>query len=388
LAAEYFFQLLNPAISLVLATTFLLLWRGRRGYIYLLLLAFAFMLCGAAFAANDFLEPFDGAALRVLVNSLFLAAVISACMSALVRIKVPVPTLLFTGLCVCGAIAFCWFLFVRPSIFARIYVVNAIFAVMAMSTTVALIRARPKNKMDWLFVGLAAFLLVISVSRPVAMSLEWLDINKDGPLTDSDYWATVQALTPLLALAIALAFIAAFGLQVFDELRDLADRDHLTGLLNRRGFDKRSEALLEASANDDQAAAMMIDIDNFKAINDRFGHSVGDQAIIAVGRVLMKRGGDDLVGRTGGEEFALFFKDANRTELLSRASSIRSDLSSATVEQLPQGHRLTVSIGIHQWRERETLSEMMRQADEALYVAKRSGKDQAAFSRPLLRSVS
>jgi diguanylate cyclase (GGDEF)-like protein len=384
---EFVFKLLNPAISLVLSATVLLLWRSHRTYRYLPLLALAFSFCGIAFAANDFLQGFDGPALRLLVNALFFGAVLSACLGASVRVRAPIAVAWFTALCLCGALSFCWFLFVQPSTPARIYVVNATFAAMALTTVITLIRAGPRSWVDWLFVGVAILLVLLSISRPIAMLVDGLDINVRGSLNDSDYWATVQALTPVVAVVILLAFLAAFGLQLFNELRDDAERDHLTGLLNRRGFEFRATAFLRSpTAAQYQAAVMLVDIDNFKAVNDTFGHAAGDRAIAAVAQVLAKQGAD-VVARVGGEEFALFYKDAHRGKLRWHASAIRAALERAEIEGLPEGRPLTVSIGIHLRHPFESLAEAMRQADGALYSAKRSGKNQATFAEPFLRSA-
>ncbi|MEO9341226.1 GGDEF domain-containing protein, partial [Mesorhizobium sp. SB112] len=368
--------------------TFLMLWQRRRSYRYPLLLALAFFMSGLGFAANDFLASFDGPALRVAANAFFLVSVLAACVSAFVRIDAPIPTTFFAVLCVLCATSFVWFLFIEPSTFARILIVNGTFAALASVTTWVQIRSKPKSTVDWLFVCLAGSILVQAIARPAAIIMQGLDINPDGPLRDSEYWATVQALTPLLTLVLALSFLVAFAVQVFNELRDEADQDYLSGLLNRRGFDAQANVAIRASpVKRWQPAVMIADIDNFKLINDTFGHSVGDHVIAAIARILGSHSHANIVGRTGGEEFGLYYDEARRSELLSHAAAIRAEISRASVDQLPRGYPLTISIGIHHRYQTESLSEMMREADHALYAAKAAGKDQAFITPLKLHSV-
>lgn len=389
MTGELAFKLLNPAISLVLVATFFLLWLRHKSHTHLLMLAGAFALSGTGFAANDFLHAYEGPALRIFVNGVFLVAVSAACLSALVRVRTPISLPLFTAIVTAGATGFSWFLFVEPSTTARIYIVNATFAVIAIMTGYALIRAKPQSKVDWSFVALAGFIFVLAIARPVATFMDRLDINPGGSIGASAYWATVQALTPLLALTIALSFLAAFAVQIFTELRNQAERDYLTGLLNRRGFDLQAAQSIDANRETIwQPALMIVDIDNFKLINDTFGHGTGDRVIIAVGRALAMHAEADIVGRIGGEEFALFYNRARRGELAACADAVGREIRRLRVTDLPVGYPLTVSMGIHPRHQSQSLREMMAQADRALYAAKSGGKDQALMTPLSLQPVS
>ncbi|MHB2264220.1 GGDEF domain-containing protein [Aliihoeflea sp. PC F10.4] len=392
MTGEFAFKLLNPAIFLVLAITFLAIWRRHRTHHHLLLLTCAFALSGIGFAANDFLHEYEGPALRVFVNGIFLVAVVCALISALIRARIPIPVAMLAALATAGTTAFSWFLFVEPSTEARIYVVNATFAALSLLTGVALMRAKPQSKIDWLFIGLAGFIFALSLARPIATWMDRLDINDGGSIGASVYWATFQALTPLLALTIALSFLAAFVVQIVTELRNQAERDYLTGLLNRRGFEHRATESIDAIDAIEgtmwQPAVMIVDIDNFKRINDTFGHGVGDRVVASVGRALSAQAGADVVGRIGGEEFALFYNRARRAELNTCAEAVRREIGRLRITDLPASYPLTVSIGIHPRHQLQTLREMMAQADKALYAAKAAGKDQAMMSPLSLQTVS
>ncbi|WP_127752594.1 GGDEF domain-containing protein [Devosia sp. 1566] len=389
MTGEFIFALLNPALSAVLGLTFLLLWRLRPNHDYLCVLALAFVCCGAAFVANDFLQHWEGPGLRIVVNLLFTVAVGALCVSAMVRVGAPVPVAAFAATNMLGAVLFLWFLLVAPSTEGRIYTANTTLAIMGAVTVWQLLQATPKSAVDWLFVGLGGLLVTLALARPLATVMHALDTNAGGSLQASDYWATVQAMTPVLATTTALAFFAAWTVRALSELRTEADRDHLTGLLNRRGFDAGVHAAMAApGAGRAQPAIMLVDIDNFKQVNDNFGHIAGDKVIAAASRVLASFGQTPLVGRTGGEEFALFFPQCQRSELLAIAESIRAAFPRVQIAGMPDDYPLSISIGIHSRHQSEPLSAMVASADEALYHAKTSGKNRAVMAPIALKTVA
>lgn len=388
MTGQFFFALLNPAIALVLATTFILLWRKRPARRHLLYIGIAFICCGLAFAVTDFLESFEGPVLRILSNAMFFAAILLACLATLERAGARFPVISLAVISIIATALFLWFLFVDPSVSARIYILNAAYALFAALTFRQLMKSGPQTRVDWLGLAVVVFLFLLAISRPIATLIGSLDLNVGGDLQDSVYWATVQALTPLLAIATASVFLFALVLELMGELRNEAERDYLTGLFNRRGFETRaSAALAESEPALWQPALMLADIDNFKKVNDAFGHGTGDQVIVAIAAVLAAHGGASLVARTGGEEFALFYTDTRRSDLLARAQRIRSELARHAVHGLPNGHPLTLSIGIHTRHQNETLGQMMEHADRALYAAKAEGKDRAVIAPLPLRSV-
>ena len=160
-------------------------------------------------------------------------------------------------------------------------------------------------------------------------------------------------------------------------LHDLASTDALTGLLNHGAFGAELERALDASRHSGECAALLLlDIDYFKSVNDRFGHQQGDQTLRLVGGVLAghKRRGD-LLGRLGGDEFGLLLSDADVEVTHRVAERIRAAVRSATEEtQWP----LTVSIGVAGLAGHTgSAEELLAAADRALYAAKAQGRDRA-----------
>ncbi|MEM7302076.1 MAG: GGDEF domain-containing protein [Pseudomonadota bacterium] len=152
-----------------------------------------------------------------------------------------------------------------------------------------------------------------------------------------------------------------------------ASLDDLTGALNRKHFFER----LQARRASDESAFLILDIDHFKQVNDTFGHQAGDRAIVLVARTI---GGmvrkTDLVGRIGGEEFAVFLPATPMVEAIRVAESMRSAISELSF--LPRNghsHGLTISVGVSRVHQNSDVSTIYDRADTALYEAKRSGRN-------------
>lgn len=176
------------------------------------------------------------------------------------------------------------------------------------------------------------------------------------------------------------------------ELVRLAERDSLTGCLNRRAFFSLSEPLLgrlRQEARD--MSCIMADIDYFKRVNDTYGHLVGDQAIIAVARAMtqLMRGGD-LLCRYGGEEFCIVLPGASEEAAVEVAERLRLEIerqagpSIRTVEDL----HITCSFGVSSLRSGvDSLPELIELADFALYASKRGGRNRVTLWAETIRNI-
>ncbi|MEO7916245.1 MAG: GGDEF domain-containing protein [Dokdonella sp.] len=182
----------------------------------------------------------------------------------------------------------------------------------------------------------------------------------------------------LLALALAVGCLALqFALLAAKE-SDRAMTDWLTGLLNRRGFFRALREVEQRFATEASGASVIvIDIDQFKAINDRFGHSTGDRALEALAELLRAQtNNENLVARTGGEEFCIVTPGADTPAAMALAESIlvacrRIDLSANDGQPVP----FTISAGVCDVGVGASFDEALIRADNALYVAKREGRN-------------
>jgi diguanylate cyclase (GGDEF)-like protein len=172
-------------------------------------------------------------------------------------------------------------------------------------------------------------------------------------------------------IIVALSLDAARQRQL---LRTQADTDELTGLLNRRAFNHRLDVLIHrARLTSTPLSLVELDIDGFKLINDRYGHSAGDAALVAVAGALMHsvREGE-FVARIGGEEFAIILPDTDAATSLTIADRCRR---SVTAEGY-SGPPLTMSAGVASYPRHAIAAEgLLRAADAALYAAKSAGRN-------------
>lgn len=187
------------------------------------------------------------------------------------------------------------------------------------------------------------------------------------------------ALLVLVALLFARPILHTFG--DFRRVASQAATDGLTGLANRRSFD--DELALEwrrAERVGDSLALVLADLDDFKSVNDGFGHQAGDAVLRRVAVILDSGGRQvDLAARYGGEEFALLAPETDLEGATKLAERLRSELEAATIT-LPDGRelRVTSSFGVAVKDGLEGPEDLIAAADEALYVAKRNGKNRVA----------
>ncbi len=191
-------------------------------------------------------------------------------------------------------------------------------------------------------------------------------------------WAVAAAgwwLVVELNLAVPLAIQAVMRTMGADVVR--SDHDPLTGVLNRRAFYERASLLLTSPGNDLHLIVVMIDLDEFKKLNDAYGHIAGDQALTAVGWALRENSNSSaIIGRFGGEEFIVV--DAVPAEL---AEELPTQLCVA-IAALPQPVTASVGAAIVRWDSAAAMDDLIRAADAAMYAAKRAGGNQTRISRP------
>ena len=165
------------------------------------------------------------------------------------------------------------------------------------------------------------------------------------------------------------------------ELRQALTSDHLTGVLNRRTFlDRAGRELAREGSPGDQCCIAMVDADHFKAVNDTYGHAVGDAALRAIAGVLqIELRKDDFVGRLGGEEFAVMMLNTCPQVAERISERLRVGVAALRLEHHGQVVPLTVSIGIASVST-AGLKQMLIEADKALYMAKRLGRNRVCLS--------
>ncbi|MDX2019348.1 MAG: GGDEF domain-containing protein [Deltaproteobacteria bacterium] len=165
-------------------------------------------------------------------------------------------------------------------------------------------------------------------------------------------------------------------------LLQAALRDSLTGLYNRRHFDERLTAESAACRRHGRLLSLAIfDIDNFKQLNDKYGHSVGDEALREVARGLSHQARkEDSIFRYGGEEFCILFRETGIEGAIKATERRREHIERSTVRFMGKELHLTVSAGVAEWKPDDDEISLLKRADRALYEAKHLGKNRVRIA--------
>jgi len=200
--------------------------------------------------------------------------------------------------------------------------------------------------------------------------------------TLSDYNSTTYALmsqssTGILMLGAGMALLLIIAQRAIAGSQFASENDSLSGVANRRGFDRQAQELLaQVTPGAQPLSVAVFDLDHFKQINDSYGHQTGDAVIAAFGALLRNTAPSAAVlGRMGGEEFAMLVPRSNGSDTWIFAETVRLETLRDTRESIGA----TVSGGVAERRLGETLAEVMRRADQALYQAKSEGRNRVCM---------
>jgi diguanylate cyclase len=282
---------------------------------------------------------------------------------------------LFVGIAVLQSI---WFAFVQPDINARAIINSILFALIyAASARQLLIRIDSPLRTAYWFTGLCFALLVVIMLLRGAMI--WV-------LPSGTY--RIYALIPLnplpfflgamAQLCVTFGFVLMLDYRLVMDLQKIASRDMLTGALNRRRLEEEAERLwARRSRTGDTLAVMMIDIDHFKSVNDRYGHLAGDEVLrhlAAIAQASIRA--DDYFARYGGEEFCILLPSTTEQEAFSLAERLREAYAARTMEFGGKPLNSTISIGVADSTQAGLeFSSLLATADQALYRAKQRGRN-------------
>ncbi|MGN1056867.1 MAG: diguanylate cyclase, partial [Comamonas sp.] len=233
--------------------------------------------------------------------------------------------------------------------------------------------------------------LLVCFWKTATIAMGAFSFTPDHALDVTSY-RTGLALLSLAPLAVACAY--ALRSQALQKLKYAVSHDFLTGTLSRRAFMERSQKLLSRLEEQGQpVAVLMLDIDHFKRVNDQYGHAQGDmvlQDFAALASGLLRA--DDLLGRMGGEEFAVLLPRTHRDQALIVAQRI---CEAAREHIFPTADsdklHVTLSVGLHAVSiigKNDSIEQLLTRADEALYQAKHGGRNQVRQYGPALAPSS
>jgi diguanylate cyclase (GGDEF)-like protein len=254
----------------------------------------------------------------------------------------------------------------------------------AAAGLVFLIRARAEQNVGDAIMTFAALLMCLGM--PLAL---FQAIAVDNIVLARTIAFGVHSCAYLL---VAIGFLASVLVEYQQNLAHMATEDPLTRLLNRRGLeDALQVSLARAARAGTPTAAIMVDIDHFKKINDSFGHDTGDQVLRAIAASLQRLSrAVDVVARTGGEEFLMILPDTDVPAARVLAERIRGAIGDHPLVVEQQRIPVTVSLGVAGIQGDVDLDTLAAEADRAMYLAKRGGRNRVAVveNRPVRLSTT
>ncbi|TPL47251.1 GGDEF domain-containing protein [Mesorhizobium sp. B2-4-6] len=374
--------LLNPTIALALGAAFLVLFSYQRHRPYLAALGASYCLSAPGFLLQYFTLPIGVALTKLISNSCFTIAAWCLSSAIIARYGRRVP---YVGIGIVtggGLAAFIWFMFVEPDLTWRVLVMNFGFGALSLLVAAELRTVRNNGPTEKILFALSLLSGLNFIARTLIVVIAHGPFPSYDGFYGSSYWTTALLSHALLSLLIALCLFTAAALDVMRALKAETHTDPLSGILNRRGFEERATVLLDQCGKAGFPVALVLaDLDHFKALNDRHGHEAGDRVIADFAAKLRSAtGARGAAGRIGGEEFAVLLPLSDLGSARLFAEAIRSFYSAGTIDGLPPGTRVTASFGVAARTGREGLMPLMRRADEALYKAKKNGRDSVRLS--------
>ena len=376
------------SLLVLLGGVFILMWVRDRAATWLLWWGLPFILGGGALVFymrpgwdTDFVSIALGNASRIFALG---------CLWQGVRVFQRRPPELLTLATICAIwIALCCYPDFVQSMPARIFVVSLINAALCALAAFELYRDRVERlSLRWpTIIVFASFSLMMFV-RALVVDITPFPV---GALPiDNNWLGAFMWLVFAHSTFAAVLFVAMTWERREAQQRNYAMSDPLTGLFNRRAFGDFADRMRRRPAGHRNAiAVLVIDLDNFKSINDRFGHDAGDRLLKAFADASEQsvRASDQLF-RMGGEEFCVVLPDASTTDAIAIAERIRMSFETASVETANGEARSTVSIGVAATQYAVELDVLLAAADAAVYEAKARGRNRVVLAEPasLLRA--
>ncbi len=276
---------------------------------------------------------------------------------------------------VAGFVAILWAVYVKRAIRAA----SIAMALIAITTAVVSVRVRGGDQVVWMYPALVALFYLMkpkeaAVSSVIAMALVMPAIFGDRSFG--------EVLVLIASLAVTICLSVAFSALTWEQRRELRARtliDPLTGAGNRRALTEDLEGrIAKAKGDEENFVLIMLDVDHFKSVNDQHGHATGDTVLQTIAKTLRENiGPQDAFYRVGGEEFIIVSGGTGLAGASKLAETLRITIAE-TVLRKPASKdtfSVTASFGLAEYGRQESMDSLYKRADDALYEAKRSGRN-------------
>jgi diguanylate cyclase (GGDEF)-like protein len=282
-----------------------------------------------------------------------------------------------------------WTTIVKPHGGVSISILPFASAITLFLSVLVIVRHRPRPRpAEWAAAISMAVFAVAQTSAAIHLLQHGSDLATASTKLYEHPWFMAM---PAGFMGITMFVIFMLASDISGEMKEIAVRDQLTGLLNRRGFGEQSvKAYATARRTGRSISVIMADLDHFKDVNDQHGHAAGDAALEHFAQLLMhERRAEDIVARIGGEEFALVLPGTELEKCIAIADELCERLAATPLVVDGRSVDMTSSFGVATISDRDTcLTDAIVRADRALYRSKRAGRNRVDLeSSQLMRTA-
>ncbi len=374
----------GPAIAFFFAILFFSIWTYQKALRYLPWLASSFFLFGSAILLQILVIPRDVGINALTTCILYIGATLFFAEGVLRRLGLR-PNYLFNFTVAFSIfLGIAYFYYEVSQLDIRVCILNFGLALLLLSTSLKMRKKAHRPVDRALFWALLIFSL--QFFPRTLLTLQGLpdtqDLVKIREYAQSPFWIWLNLSFLVFTVLIGLLLAVAIASDIIAVVTQEAVTDSLTMVFNRRGFEDFAEKVV-ASSKGQRQSLILFDLDDFKAINDMYGHHAGDAVLEQVGLLLRDHvRASDAAVRLGGEEFAVLLFDLSPSEVYEIAERLREEIANIRFEDRPL-RRLTVtaSMGVVELQPGESLDQALRRADELMYTAKRTGKNRTVANK-------
>lgn len=366
------FLIFNPIMSAFFAAGFYLLWRTQKKSRFIAVLVFSYLMRALCFLILYVSLKYSDMVLRQISNAMILITTALLVIAYAQRSHQAPRFKLLAFIFTVTMAGLQYFMSMDSGLQERGVVINlGLFAIFLVF--LGHIRKAGDENPVAQFLGIQVVIAgAMTLARPLII-LGSAFFEMDYP---DFYWIFTSVSDAIVSVALAVGIFAVMASDVMEKIKAEALTDSLSGLLNRRGFEKRADAVLFGETSDRPAAMVMCDLDHFKKINDSFGHLAGDRVIRAFSDKLRENAPPrTLIGRLGGEEFAVFLMADNSLSARKYAQDVQTSFNAISAGLVNGEMHPTASFGIAYANEGDGLFHLLDRSDRALYQAKKQGRN-------------
>lgn len=364
--------LLNTSMAAIFCIALLAMWRNNRTLKYIGMFGLSYAIRSLCFAIFYFAFSLENPVLRYSANIFLLFAIVLLSIGLSNRRRRPprYGPLLAIAAITLGPLHY--YQFIEPNLLVRVIILNSGLALLSLLMLPDVARGARRTPVEQVLLGL----LLVSCAGYLLRPLFLIASGASDERFEDSYWLVVSISDALICAMTAVGVLAVIASDVMDGIKSDALIDTLSGLFNRRGFEPRALRAMARQTADKPAAIILSDLDHFKSINDLFGHGSGDLIIQRFSEVLREKApGNAILGRLGGEEFAIMLPPGAAVAAHQLAEDIRAAFKQIASGIVSGEANPTASFGVAIAKEDESLQALMERADRALYRAKGEGRD-------------